>query len=516
MSEKGCHVALIPKNLSLLGVPEVFLSTTETRRRVSDWVAAGKARKIGPRLYTTNLVEAPEAVVRRNLWHVVALLLPGYVVSHRTAMELRPAPDGTITLTGPYARTVDLPGVFVRVLAGPGALVGDMPFMTGLFRASEARFLLECLKPHRAKRGSSSGVDRATLEAYLERTLGAAGESRLNAIRDHAREIGPALGAEAQVNVLERLIGALLGTADAPLTAPAAIARAQGEPYDAHRLERFQALVAELAHWPTTFRPVDNTSDQAFVNAAFLDAYFSNYIEGTEFEIDEARRIVFEHQIPDERPADAHDVMSTYQMTASRAIMGQGILALAQDYDAFETILRARHRVIMEGRPEKRPGEFKLVGNRAGNTRFVEPPLVRGTLRRGYELLGAVAEPFARAAYMMFLVAEAHPFADGNGRLARVMMNAELVAASQARVIIPTSYRDDYLGGLRRLSREDDTAVFLEVLDRAQEFVHQIDFTDLDAAIALMTRCNAFDDAAEAILILPSELHDHRGGTAAR
>jgi Fic family protein len=29
---------------------------------------------------------------------------------------------------------------------------------------------------------------------------------------------------------------------------------------------------------------------------------------------------------------------------------------------------------------------------------------------------------------MMFLVCEVHPFDDANGRLARVMMNAELVA----------------------------------------------------------------------------------------
>ena len=29
--------------------------------------------------------------------------------------------------------------------------------------------------------------------------------------------------------------------------------------------------------------------------------------------------------------------------------------------------------------------------------------------------------------FMMFMISEIHPFLDGNGRLARVMMNAELV-----------------------------------------------------------------------------------------
>ena len=33
----------------------------------------------------------------------------------------------------------------------------------------------------------------------------------------------------------------------------------------------------------------------AFANIAFIDAYFSNFIEGAEFEIDEAMEIVFQN-----------------------------------------------------------------------------------------------------------------------------------------------------------------------------------------------------------------------------
>ena len=41
----------------------------------------------------------------------------------------------------------------------------------------------------------------------------------------------------------------------------------------------------------------------------FFESYFSNFIEGTEFEVDEALAIVFEGRIPKDRPADAHDVL---------------------------------------------------------------------------------------------------------------------------------------------------------------------------------------------------------------
>jgi Fic family protein len=53
---------------------------------------------------------------------------------------------------------------------------------------------------------------------------------------------------------------------------------------------------------------------------------------------------------------------------------------------------------------------------------------------------------------MMFMVSEVHPFNDGNGRVARVMMNAELAAAGQMRELIPIVYRSNYISSLRALS----------------------------------------------------------------
>ena len=82
--------------------------------------------------------------------------------------------------------------------------------------------------------------------------------------------------------------------------------------------------------------------------------------------------------------------------------------------------------MILAGRPDKNPGQFKSQVNRVGETVFVEPDLVLGTLHRGWDLIPTLQNPMARAIYAMFLVAEVHPFSDGNGRIARIMMNAEL------------------------------------------------------------------------------------------
>jgi Fic family protein len=106
----------------------------------------------------------------------------------------------------------------------------------------------------------------------------------------------------------------------------------------------------------------------------------------------------------------------------------------------------------------------------------------------------------------MTLITEVHPFDDGNGRVARACMNAELIAAQERRILIPTVYRDDYLGALRRFTRQQDVTLLPRVLDRAQALSAQIDFTDRPRAQARLTETHAFLEPTEAKLLLPSEI----------
>jgi hypothetical protein len=52
------------------------------------------------------------------------------------------------------------------------------------------------------------------------------------------------------------------------------------------------------------------------MNRSFFESYFSNYIEGTEFEISEAERIVFQNQNIENRHADSHDVLAVYRQVS--------------------------------------------------------------------------------------------------------------------------------------------------------------------------------------------------------
>lgn len=473
-------------------LPPVFASHSSISRDVSRAQARGLLRRLGPRLYTPDLTTEPERLVQRNAIAVASARFPGAVLSHRSALEMKPA-DGYLFLTGSREHTDRLPGLTIRLMKGAGPRPEDMELM-GLWRASDARALLENLRRTRQTSHVSRIAPRANLERWLEKALRAKGEEGLNALREQARTIASDLGWEEAFETLDAMLGALLGTREARLESEVGRARSAGEPFDEDRIALFEALFEELTtNWASTSRPVAYPLRITRQNLAFIDAYFSNYIEGTTFELDEAIDIVFEGRVVATRAADSHDVKGVYELLVDPRQL-QISAAAFDSLEDLENLLQQRHRTIMRARPETKPGHFKDTVNRAGNTVFVEPPLVRGTLARGVEIFRALATPFQRAAFMAFMVTEIHPFNDGNGRLARAMMTAELAAGDETRIIIVTAYRDDYMNGLRILSRRGQPNDYVRMLDRAQEFCSRLDFDDLEALRKVLADCNAFDD----------------------
>ena len=120
------------------------------------------------------------------------------------------------------------------------------------------------------------------------------GEEELNIVRDKARNIASNLGMEKEFKRLDEIISALLATHPSKiLTSPVATARAFGLPYDPARIELFEILFQELNQHEFQNYAEMNTGQKAFRNFAFFESYFSNYIEGTQFTLNEAGSTVF-------------------------------------------------------------------------------------------------------------------------------------------------------------------------------------------------------------------------------
>lgn len=458
-------------------------------RRLQRLATAGKVRRIYPGVYTDDLVQPLESIVRRELFALCSLVAPGAIISHRSALEGgRPTPGGNLFLTGANRRDFELPGVKLRVAQGVGPLDSDVriPTFTGdAFISSQARALLENLTSSRG-----DPVERRTfrsdgVEAWLARFVSRDISDSTNKIRDSARSIAGPLGLESEFKQLDKIIGTLLGTRRTHLTAPAAIARAAGKPYDDARVTLFQTLATELQANSLQVPAADPTANSDL--QAFIETYFSNYIEGTEFEIEEAHDIVVQGRPLRYREDDSHDILGTY-----RAILeSKASPVIPQRFEDFAKQLQVWNREVIESRQSKNPGEFKTESNRAGNTVFVAPDLVVGTLEKGYESIMSAATPANRAALAMFVVAEIHPFTDGNGRTARLAMNLFLTEARLTRIIIPTVYRDDYISALKAMSINSLPTPLVRMLGRAARFSRWINMTSKATAFADLKRSNA-------------------------
>ena len=155
----------------------------------------GTLRKIAPRLYTTNMVDSPENIVKRNLISILGWRFPGCVISHRSASSLRPTPNGNLFLTHKFTRRItDFPGLTLNVLEGPEHLSSDIKLGSAdVYASSEERWMLEVLEPaRRGKDGESKGLSAAEVEKRLDAMISIGifedGVGKLGYIYDVMRE----------------------------------------------------------------------------------------------------------------------------------------------------------------------------------------------------------------------------------------------------------------------------------------------------------------------------------------
>ncbi|HEY4368770.1 MAG TPA: Fic family protein [Steroidobacteraceae bacterium] len=466
-------------------------------RRLQRLAKQGQLRRIYLGIYTDDRVQPLEAIVRRELFALTSLIARGSIISHRSALDgSRPTAAGSVFLTGPNRRDFNLPGVTLRIVQGAGPLDSDIripTFAGDAFLSSQARALLENLTASRGDPAERRSLGATGVEAWLDRFISRDVSGGINKIRDAARAIAEPLGLQQEFNRLDAMIGALLGTRSVRLSARAAIARAAGRPYDDARVTLFQALASELLRNPLQVPLADAQADTHV--QAFIETYFSNYIEGTEFEIEEAHDIVVQGRPLQYREDDSHDILGTYQAI----LTSKAGPVIPPTFHAFATQLQEWNRHVIESRWAKHPGEFKTEGNRAGNTMFVTPELVVGTLEKGYEIIMSAPTPEQRAALATFVVAEVHPFADGNGRTSRLALNLFLTQAGLTRIVIPTVYRDDYISALKAMSNAHPLPL-VRMLARAARFSRWLDMRSKEAAVAALKRSNAMEQPTAAKL----------------
>jgi hypothetical protein len=89
-----------------------------------------------------------------------------------------------------------------------------------------------------------------------------------------------------------------------------------------------------------------------------------------------------------------------------------------------------------------------------------DPASVRDAMQALFELLEKETEPSVRAVLGHFMFVYIHPYLDGNGRIARFLMNAMLASGGYPWTVIPVEKRNSYMEALEKASTDQDISAF--------------------------------------------------------
>lgn len=492
----------------------IFGSSDSVRSsEISRAVKAGKLRKLASKLYTDDLRTDAKEIVRRHRLEIAAHFYPNAVLSHRTALEGgRVSPAGKMHITVPRnaAASRKLPGLEIRVWKGPERQPEDIRNTVGegleIYSASQVRAVLENFQIARARGDDETKVlSSVELEKWFDGRLRRLGTDWLQDLLESSKSIAARFDWQRELEALEQFAAALLGKSSTyKLVSELANSRAKGKPYDPDRVTLFADLHTRLSS--EQFAELPKPPVKEIENRAFWEAYFSNFIEGTRFSVQEAQELVADtgasQQLQAQRPEDAHDIRETYRLIVDPNISGD----VGKNISNFFDLLKRRHSRMMASRPSVEPGVFKKRNNEVGSRVFVAPELVEETLARGWSASRSLPSPAARAFYLLFVVSEVHPFIDGNGRISRLGMNAELERASQSRLVIPTSFRNDYLTVLEALTLNGNPDPFVAFAHKLIDINRRIPFGTLEESHNYFKKSRALDEPTASSLNLESFL----------
>lgn len=479
-----------------------FVETAADSARLSRLARSARAWRLSPGVFAVGADQAlpPGRLVRHHLAAIIGHFWPGAVLSGRSAWAGPTPVNGWVFVThhDPERRAdLTVADVTVAVERGPVALGGDIALPGDIYQPSDARGLVDnvstrgrpaVVRP--ARRAGTEAVENRIDELARQGGAGAVRQAldQLDAIEGHfdARPV-------EQVRTRLRAVAGTLSGDLEPVSARLQ-ARLAGTPYDQHTLDLLANVIRTLDRSAPPVRPALAPAER-WQELPFFEAYFSNFIEGTVFGVEEARRIAVGGEEPVARPEDAHDVAATYRIAAD----SQWSSKVATSGEHLLDMLRDVHARLMAVRADVRPGQFKQLPNFAGGHQFLAPELVSGTLLRGWDQLAELTDAFSRAVALMFLLTECHPFDDGNGRVARLLVNGELSAGGQVRIVIPTAYRNDYLAALTAASNGAGSGEPLRtMLDFAHKWTAAVDWSSYDHAHADVLSSNAYEDPGAA------------------
>ena len=247
--------------------------------------------------------------------------------------------------------------------------------------------------------------------------------------------------------------------------------------------------------------------------------YNSNAIEGNTLTYGETRSLILHGLTAQGKPLRDHLDIEGHD-TAVKAIEN----AVSGDRELNEVFIRNLHRILLKEPYEKEAetpegqrvtrtisiGDYKVAPNNVrtstGETYYFTPPdqvkSAMSDLIDWYRAKESEGEhPIIIAATFHYRFVRIHPFDDGNGRMARLLMNMILIKHGYTVSLIRQENRNDYINHLERADRTEDLTEFISYIANSCEYALNLHLRagrgestegmdDLDKEIAIFKRAS--------------------------
>ena len=231
-------------------------------------------------------------------------------------------------------------------------------------------------------------------------------------------------------------------------------------------LNKIDALKSEL----DTYRPLDEIQEKRIFQKFRLDwNYHSSKIEGNALTYGETKGLLLFGITAQGKPLRDH-----FEITGHNEAIDWIIEVIQQKEPITEYLIRQLHELLLKekhkrkainkegqpvfrtievGRYKREPNHVKTItGEMFYFATPEETPAKMQDLMTWYkkELAEDNTHPLVLAAEFHYRFIRIHPFDDGNGRMARLLMNLTLMAKGFPPVIIKENDKENYFGALRQ------------------------------------------------------------------
>ncbi len=214
------------------------------------------------------------------------------------------------------------------------------------------------------------------------------------------------------------------------------------------------------------YRPLPDTVVRNLRENLWLRwTYHSNAIEGNTLTLRETKVVLEGVTVGGKTLREHLEVINHQHAIEFVETLAQGTEKLS------EWQIKNIHQLVLKYLDDENAGKYRTInvliaGAQHRPPSFLQAPFEMANFMEQYHTQWVTQHPVERAARVHSELVKIHPFADGNGRTARLLMNLELLKGGFPAVVLPVEQRLTYYETLDKAHVEGDYEPFLVLIGK--------------------------------------------------